>query len=44
LNRRRIHNQEEYQQTLRSLKPDADLLLLIERNGYVIYVAMKVPS
>jgi serine protease Do len=43
INRRRIQSPADFQQVLKDLKPGADLLVLLERNGYAIYVAMKVP-
>jgi serine protease Do len=43
LNRQRIRNQSDYGNILRALRPGADLLILIERNGYAIYIAMKIP-
>jgi serine protease Do len=44
LNRQKITKVEDYKQRLKSLKPGGDLLVLIEREGSAIYVAMKVPQ
>lgn len=44
LNRKRVRNQADYNRILRELQPGADLLILIERSGYAIYIAMKIPQ
>jgi len=44
LNRQRVRNQADYKRSLQALQPGADLLVLLERNGYAIYVAMKIPE
>jgi serine protease Do len=44
LNRQRIKTVDEYKKFMKSLKPGADLLVLIEREGSAIYVAMKIPA
>jgi serine protease Do len=44
VNRQGIGNVKQFVQQLRSLKPGDDLLLLVERRDYAIYVAMKIPE
>jgi serine protease Do len=43
MNRLRIRTAEDYKKIVKSLKSGADLLVLIEREGSAIYVAMKIP-
>lgn len=43
LNRKRVRSPVDVQQVLKGLSPGDDLLVLLERNGYTIYIAMKVP-
>ncbi len=44
VNRRRVRNQEEFQRLVKALKPGDDLLILIKRQDYTIFVAMKIPE
>ena len=44
VNRRGVRDQKELQRLLKALKPGDDLLILIERQDYAIYVAMKIPE
>jgi serine protease Do len=43
MNRQRIRTAEDYKKFIKVLKSGADLLVLIEREGSAIYVAMKIP-
>jgi serine protease Do len=43
MNRQRVHTAEDYKKLIKSLKSGTDLLVLIEREGSAIYVAMKIP-
>lgn len=44
VNRKAVDNKNEFKRIVKSLKPGNDLLLLVERRDYAIYVAMKIPS
>ncbi len=44
VNHIRVSNQKDFQRLLKALKPGDDLLLLIKRHDYTIFVAMKIPE
>ncbi len=44
VNRREVRDQKEFQRLVKALKPGDDLLILIKRQDYAIYVAMKIPE
>ncbi|NTV53703.1 MAG: PDZ domain-containing protein [Candidatus Firestonebacteria bacterium] len=43
MNRQRIRTAEDYKKVIKTFKSGEDLLVLIEREGSAIYVAMKIP-
>jgi len=44
VNRQAVSSQKQLVQMLKALRAGDDLLLLIERHDYAIYVAMKIPE